>query len=183
MKNLFSRITTLIKNIYGWFNTLKPAYRILILLLLIALIYNYPSILFKRPQSVHHWRQSDCTSIALNYYQTGMHFIQPQTHNLTSDDRTTGYVAPSEIPVGYYFIAVLYKIFGFHDFIYRMVNTLIFLAGLFYLYKTLSLLIKGFLWPALLSLFFFTSPVLVFYGNNFLTDSSALCFALIAWYF
>jgi 4-amino-4-deoxy-L-arabinose transferase-like glycosyltransferase len=165
------------------FNRIKPAHRFSILLIFLVLIYQYPSILFKRPQSVHHWRQSDCASLALNYYQTGMHFFQPQTHNLTSNGNTSGYVAPSEIPIGYYSIAILYKIFGYHDFIYRIVNTLIFLVGLFFLFKTLSLLIKGFFWPAFLSLFFFTSPVLVYYGNNFLTDSSALAFSLIAWYF
>jgi len=162
---------------------LRPEYRFIILLLFLALIYQYPSILLKRPQSVHHWRQSDCASLALNYYQTGMHFFKPQTHNLTSDGNTTGYVATSEVPVGYYFIAILYKIFGYHDFIYRIINTLIFLFGLFFLFKTLTLLIKCFFWPAFLTLLFFTSPVLVYYGNNFLTDSSALAFALIAWYF
>ncbi len=112
-----------------------------------------------------------------------MHFFQPQTHNFSSDSDTTGYVATSEIPIGYYFIATLYKIFGYHDYIYRIVNTSIFLIGLFFLFKTFSLLIKGFYWPASLTLFFFTSPVLIFYGNNFLTDSSALAFTLIAWYF
>ena len=169
--------------IFVCFNNLRPEYRFVILLLLVAILYQYPSILFKRPQSVHRWRQSDCASLALNYYQTGMHFLQPQTHNLTSDGNTTGFVATSEIPIGYYFIAILYKTFGYHDYIYRIVNTSIFLIGLLFLFKTLYVLLDGFFWPAFLALFFFTSPVLVYYGNNFLTDSSALAFALIAWYF
>lgn len=176
MKQLINAFVT-------WLKTVKPIYGFLFILFLMALIYDYPSILVKRPQSVHHWRQSDCASMTLNYYQTGMHFFQPQTHNLTSSGFTRGNVATSEIPIGYYFIAILYKIFGYHDFIYRFVNTLIFLTGLLFLFKTLSLLIKGFFWPAFLSLFFFTSPVLVYYGNNFITDSSALAFALIGWYF
>ena len=113
-------------------NSINPNLYFIFLLLLFLIIYDYPSILFKRPQSVHHWRQSDCASIALNYYQTGMHFFQPQTHNLTSDNNTTGYCATSELPIGYYFIAILYKVFGYHDFIFRFVNTLIFLLGLFY---------------------------------------------------
>jgi hypothetical protein len=132
---------------------------------------------------VHHYRQADCASIALMYYQTGMHFFQPQTHNLTSTGKTTGYSAPSEIPLEYYFIAFLYKIFGYHDFIYRFVNTVIFLLGLFYLFRTCLLLFKDFFWSAAISLLIFTSPILVYYGNNFLTDSSAFAFALIGWYF
>lgn len=173
----------LIQNFSKWINNIHPSYRFLFLLLVLSVLYDYPSILFKRPQSVHHWRQSDCASLSLNYYQTGMHFFQPQTHNLTSDNGTTGYNATSEIPIEYYFIAVLYKIFGYHDFIYRMVNTLIFLAGLFFLYKTLFLWLNSFFWSTTITLFFFTSPVLVYYGNNFLTDTSALAFALVAWYF
>lgn len=112
-----------------------------------------------------------------------MHFFHPQTHNFSSDGDTSGYVATSEIPVAYYFIALFYKIFGYHDYVYRIVNTLIFLIGLFFLFKTFALLVKGFFWPTVLTLLLFTSPVLVFYGNNFLTDSSALALALIGWYF
>jgi len=161
----------------------NPNIRFALLLVVFAIVYNYPSVTLKRPQSVHHWRQSDCASIALNYYQNGMHFFQPQTHNLTSDGSKSGYSAPSEIPIGYYFVASLYKIFGYHDFIYRLVNTLIFLLGLFYLFKLCYMLFGDFFWSAAFSLFFFTSPVLVYYGNNFLSDSSALAFALIGWYF
>ena len=84
----------------------------LLVLILVSLFYYYPKIVLKRPESVHKWRQSDCTSLALNYYQNGMNFFQPQTHNFTSDNDTSGYCATSEIPFVYYFVAILYKIFG-----------------------------------------------------------------------
>ncbi|MDP4208974.1 MAG: glycosyltransferase family 39 protein [Bacteroidota bacterium] len=171
------------KKIQDRFEAINPNIRFVFWLLLFSVIYNYPSILVKRPQSVHHWRQADCASLALNYYQTGMHFFQPQTHNLTSDNNTSGYCTTSEIPVSYYVIACLYKIFGYHDFIFRFVNTLIFLTGLLYLFKACNLLFNNTFWSTLIVLFFFTSPVLVYYGNNFLTDSSALAFTFIAWYF
>jgi hypothetical protein len=174
---------SILKNRRKILESISPNLYFLFWLLLFVLIYDYPSIIFKRPQSVHHWRQSDCASLALNYYQSGMHFFKPQTHNLTSDDNTTGYSAPSELPVGYYFIAILYKIFGYHDFIFRFINTIIFLLGLFYLFKICSLFFNDFFWSSAIPLFLFTSPVLVYYGNNFLTDSSAFAFALIAWYF
>ncbi|OFX74983.1 MAG: hypothetical protein A2X12_08025 [Bacteroidetes bacterium GWE2_29_8] len=153
------------------------------LLLIFIFAYDYPSILFKRPQSVHHWRQADCASLALNYFQNGMSFFNPQTHNLTSNNKTSSFCAPSEIPFGYYFIASLYKVFGYNDFIYRFVNTLIFIIGLFYLFKTFRILLDDNFWAISGTLLFFTSPVLVYYGNNFLTDMSALAFTFIAWYF
>ncbi|NJK95286.1 MAG: hypothetical protein HC905_10550 [Bacteroidales bacterium] len=131
---------------------------------------------------MHHWRQADCASLALMYYQNGMNFFEPQTHNLTSDSGKTGYVAPSEVPLLYYFIAILYKIFGYHDFIFRLVNTLIFLTGLYYLFRWILLVTKSTFWGIAGSLLFFTSPVLVYYGNNFLTNSASLAFSIVGWY-
>src|SRR5665647_1910268 len=98
-------------------------YVFIILLILISWYYHYPQILLKKPQSVHNWRQSDCASITLNYYQNGMKFFQPEVHGLVSDSFTSGKAATSEIPFFYYAIALLYKIFGYHDYIYRIVNT------------------------------------------------------------
>lgn len=152
------------------------------LLIITAALYNYHSILFKKPQSTHHWRQADCASLTLMYYQNGMNFFEPQTHNLTSEGNTSGYVAPSEVPVLYYFIAFLYKILGYHDFIYRLVNTSIFLAGIFFLFKLLKLNTNSNFWSITGALLFFTSPVLAYYGNNFLTNSSSLSFSIIGWY-
>ena len=153
------------------------------LLLIISVYYNYPEIFTKRPQSVHAWRQSDCASIALNYYQNGMHFFQPEVHNLTSDDGKSGYSATSELPLLYYTVAILYKLFGYHEFIYRLLNTLIFLTGLFYLFRLIYELVQDFFWAAFVPLLLFTSPVLVYYGNNFLSNTTALSMVFIAWFY
>ena len=152
-------------------------------ILAVSFYYDYHHIFFKRPQSVHKWRQSDCASIALNYYQNGMHFFQPETHNLTSDGGTTGNACPSEIPALYYTVAGLYKIFGYHESIFRILNTLLFFIGLFYLFKLFRLLLNDGFWAVLLSVLFLTAPVLVFYGNNFLSNSSALSFSFVGWYY
>jgi hypothetical protein len=155
----------------------------LILLGGISILYNYHEITFKRPQSVHKWRQSDCASIALNYYQGGMNFFKAETHNLTSDGGTSGKSCTSEIPVLYYTVAKLYSVFGYHEYIYRVFNTLLFFIGLLYLFRLLRTLLKDVFWAITLTLLFFTSPVLVFYGNNFLSNSSALAFSFVAWYY
>ena len=144
--------------------------------------YHYDDSLFKRPQSVHHWRQADCASLALNYYQDGMDFFHPQVHNLTSDNFTTGYTSTSEMPLLYYSVAILYHIFGYHEFLYRLLNVLIFFTGLFYLYKLFYKLLKHQFWAICLPLLIFSSPVLVYYANNFLSNSAALGFVFIGWY-
>jgi hypothetical protein len=160
-----------------------PSIFFIIFLALISFFYTYHIIAFKRPQSVHKWRQSDCASIALNYYQGGMNFFKPETHNLTSDSGTSGKCCTSEIPILYYSAALLYKVFGYHDYIYRIFNTLIFFLGLFFLFRIMLYILKDAYWSIALTFIFFTSPVLVYYGNNFLSNSSALAFSIIGWYY
>ncbi|MBN2486366.1 MAG: glycosyltransferase family 39 protein [Bacteroidales bacterium] len=171
----------MVKNITvrPWFGRLV----FFVLLIFMAFFYNYQNYLFYRPQSVHAWRQADCASLTLNYYQNGMQFFRPEVHNLTSDGGTTGYCSTSEVPVLYYFVAGLYKMFGPHEFFIRLVNMLIFFTGLFFLYKTIVHLYNDKFWGIALSLLFFTSPVLVYYGNNFLTNVSALSLSIAGLYF
>ncbi|ALO14618.1 hypothetical protein L21SP5_00951 [Salinivirga cyanobacteriivorans] len=159
-----------------------PTIIIILLFIVIAIIYNYHNIVFKKPQSVHKWRQSDCASITLNYYQDGMDFFEPETHNLTSDQGTTGKCSTSEMPLLYYTVAGMYHVFGYHDFIYRIFNTLIFFLGLFYLFKLSNYLLRNTFWSAAIVLLFFTSPVLAYYGNNYLTNTTALAVSFIGWY-
>jgi hypothetical protein len=70
----------------------------LVVLIRVAYYYDYQTIAFKRPQSVHKWRQSDCASIALNYHQGGMNFFVPETHNLTSVEEPAENAAPAKYP-------------------------------------------------------------------------------------
>ena len=166
--------------------TLKKYYPLVVFILvitLVAIIYNYHEIILKRPQSVHNWRQSDCNSIALNYYQGGMHFFDPELHLLVSESKTSGKCRPSEIPILYYAVAILYKIFGYHETIFRIFNTLLFFLGLLFLFRTLYFLLKDIFWATTLTTLFFTSPVLVYYGNNFLSNTPALAFVIISWYY
>jgi len=157
-----------------------------IYILLIAgmsIFYDYREVLLKRPQSVHNWRQCDGASLALNYYQEGMHFFRPQTHMLNSDNNTTGYSAPSEIPILYYFVALLYKIFGYHEYIFRAVNLLIFYIGLFYLFKLADSILKDLFFATVVTVLIFSAPVLVYYANNFMPNTVALSFSFIGWYY
>ncbi len=151
-------------------------------LLLTSFFFDYHNIIFKPPQSTHAWRQSDCASLALNYYKGGMRFFYPETHNLTSDGGTTGFNATSEIPLLYYSVALLWKVFGHHDIIYRLLNTLIFLTGLYFLFLTVKKLTNDDFLAFAIPLLIFSSPVLAYYANNFLTNSAAFSLSLIGWY-
>ena len=149
----------------------------------LSILYNYPETLLKRPQSVHNWRQCDGASLALNYYQEGMHFFKPQTHMLYSDNFTTGYTMPSEIPLLYYSVAILYKIFGYHEYLFRGLNLLLFFMGLFYLFKLANLILRNLFTSTLVLVLIFSSPILVYYANNFLPNTVALSLSFAGWYY
>ena len=150
--------------------------------ILVSIFYGQQKILIKPPQSVHRWRQADCASFALNYYQDGMRFFHPELHNLSSDNHTTGY-GVSEAPLLYYFVAVLYKIFGPHDYIFRIINFLVFFLGIFYLFRLSKIVLSNSYYAAFISLIIYTSPVVVYYSANYLTDITAMSLVFIAWYF
>ena len=68
-------------------------------LIMVAYFYSYHEIVFKRPQSVHQWRQSDCASIALNYHQGHMNFFNRKHITL----RLTEELQVMPVPVKYPF--------------------------------------------------------------------------------
>ncbi len=150
--------------------------------LLLTYLYGYHHTVFYPPQSIHQYRQCDCLSIAQNYYRGDMNFFKPELHNQMSQGGKNGYAA-GEFPLIYYSVAVLWKIFGYHEFIFRLVEILIVLAGLFSLFRIFEDVFKDSVWALILSLLLFTSPILVFYSSNFLTNMPAFGFALIGWYF
>lgn len=144
--------------------------------------FGYIELIDTKPQSTHLWRQSDCASLALNYYQEGMRFFHPQVHNLHADGETSGY-AISEFPVLYYVVAMLYKVFGPHYWVFRGVWVVLLFLGFFALFRFFHLFMGSKRFAFLFAFLIFTSPLLIFYGNNFLPDVPALVFTLTGWMF
>ncbi len=166
-------------NKYSFFPKFSGLVFILLFIILSA-IYNYQHILFYPPQSVHQWRQCDCLSLTMNYYQDDNPFFGPSVHYLGADG--TGKTV-SDFPLIYFSVAQLWKVFGQHEFIYRLIVLLFFLAGLFALFKTFEMFLKDSVLAIVSALLLFTSPVLVYYANNFLMDIPAFSLALAGLYF
>ncbi len=158
----------------------KSKWIFLFLLLGISLIYNYHEILFRPPGVIHQWRQCDCLALASSYFQFHNDFLSPAVYCLGNGDNGE---AASEFPLIYYLVAQLWKLFGKHEFIFRLVNLSIVYSGLFFLFRFIEEKIKDSFWAIGISLLVFTSPILVYYSNGFLMDPLGLSFAFIAWYF
>lgn len=180
---IFNNTIKCLKKTASLWNKLKkrPLLVFMIAAAVVSLLYYYHIIAFVPPQSIHRWRQTDCTSITLNYYQHGMKFFQPEVHSLVSDNLTTGYAA-GEAPILYYLMAALYRILGPDDTIYRIVNTLIFLTGIGALFKICFHFLKDHFIAASAALLVFTSPVAAYYGCNYLPDSTALAMVFLGWW-
>jgi hypothetical protein len=160
---------------------LKQHPAVLFSLFIVAYFFlnRYEEVSFLKPYSVHQWRQADCYSLALNYYNNDLPFFQPATH--FTEFNGTG-KAVSEFPVIYYTVAKLWKIFGLHPFIFRLLNLIILFCGLYCLFR----LCNGIFKRPFLSMFITgivaSSPVISFYGNNFLPDVPALALCFCGWY-
>jgi dolichyl-phosphate-mannose-protein mannosyltransferase len=148
--------------------------------LLMALLYHYHKILFYHPMSVHQWRQCDCLSITLNYFKENRSFLNPSVCWI--GENGTGETI-SEFPIIYYTVAQLWKIFGQHEFIFRALVVLLLFTSLYFLFRTFERFLNNSFWAIGLVMLLFTSPIWVYYGNNFLADVPALSIALIGWYY
>lgn len=125
------------------------------------------------PQGSHWWRQADCMAMTWNYKQFHVPFFQPAIYNLQS---TNGNVA-GEFPL-FYFIAAQ---FSNPELALRLMHSIIFLCGILAVYFIAFYFLKRTLLSVFCSILLFTSPLLVFYGNNFLSDVPALSCAFIGW--
>jgi hypothetical protein len=163
----------------NFFKKIKPELILIILLVIISILYGYLNILNSRPYSIHQWRQTDCASILLNYYQEGMDFFHPKLHfQGVKEGRGI-----AEFPIIFYFNAFLWKLFTPSEMLARLVNILIVFTGLLFLFKTLKILIENTFWSILITLLVFSSPVLVFYSNTFMPNAPALGVIFIGWFY
>ncbi|MCX6251837.1 MAG: glycosyltransferase family 39 protein [Bacteroidetes bacterium] len=157
----------------------NPHRLFIIVLFFVWFLYGYNDILFSRPGYHHAWRQTDCLSITTNYYRENLNFFKPEIHWVGDRDGKT----ISEFPIIYYSVAQLWKIFGQHEFIFRLLNLLIVLTGLYCLFRFFLEFLSDTFWALFIPFFLFSSPILAYYSNNFMADAPGLGFTLIACYF
>lgn len=151
------------------------------LLIVISLIYGYNKVLFERPVGIHQWRSCVSAAFAHNEYMEG-DYLKTKTNALLADNRTSD-TTIVEFPLIYNIVALLYKLFGPQEFLFRLVNILIGFLGLFTLFKTSRLILNDRFYAFVIPLLIFTSPIYVFYLNNFIPDAAALSLSFIGIYF
>jgi hypothetical protein len=155
-------------------------YILIVFLLMFSYIYDFQNIITLEPRSVHAWRQTDCLSFTLNYSKEDRGFFEPSMHHIgeTGDGKTV-----SDFPLVYFLIGRLWRITGQHEYLFRGFVMLLFFSALFLVQRTLLSMYKDPFYSIAVPLILFSSPVLVYYSNNFLMNLPAFSLALIGWYF
>lgn len=104
-----------------------------------------------------------------------MHFFEPKIHYQGPVEGK----AVSEFPILNYTVAFLWKIFGEHELIYRLLEYLLFLTAIFVLFNRMLKLSRSFLISFFTASFFLTSPLLAYYSVSFIADVPALSLGII----
>jgi len=144
----------------------------------LQLFFNWIEYLNLPPFGMHQGAQSDRASVALNYFRSSMNFFEPRVMESRGFQGITGL----EFPIIQYITAILYKIFGFHDFIYRLVMGSIVFGGCFAAWNIIQMYIVKKIHHYLFFILWYASPILVFYTFNFIPDMAAMSFSLMAWH-
>ncbi len=147
---------------------------------ILFLAFGFHEVLFSNFYGMHAWRQSDCLSLAYHYYE-GNSFLEPEIHNLISDNNTTGKSA-GEFPILYWLIGNIWSITGHSEPFYRFFVLLITISGFWFQYLSLKELFKSNFYSAGLTIITFSTPLVLFYGTSFLTNMPSLSFAQIGCY-
>ena len=157
-----------------------PNFLFFVCFMISAGFIGFHHVLNVAPQSIHYWRQADCTSQTLNFFKDGMDFFSPRIHNCgwTLDAHTAG-----EFPIIYYFSAFLYHFFGEQEWILRGCNSMMYFVGLWALFRLAFHLTENVVVSICFSLLFMASPMLAFYGVNYLPNVPALSLVFLSWLF
>jgi hypothetical protein len=152
-----------------------------ILFLFISHLTGITALIPLPPQGVHIWRQTDCLSITLNYFNGNATFAEPQILNLLADGGTTGKSA-GEFPLLYFCVAQLWKITGQSETAYRLIMLLLTFTGLFALFRITSSITGNITWSLFTALLPLTFPVFATYSVSFLPNIPAIALTLTGWY-
>jgi len=125
------------------------------------------------------WRQCDTASIARNFYYNGMNIFYPQ---ILQGGVTEGYIGETEFHIYPFIVALLYKMFGVHEFLGRLVSIFAFCGGALFLYRLSRKYVDE--TTSLVALLFYTfNPYIFFYSRSFQPESSMLFFSIAMLYF
>ena len=147
-------------------------------LVILTGVYLLPEVGLKLPYGMHQWRQCDAYSLALNYFEEGRGLLEPAMHFIHG---TSSGEAVGEFTGTYWLNAQLWKVVGLHPWTMRWMHLLLWLAGLVSLYFLGREWIgkRSSAWAVSMVM---VSPLMAFYGANYLVNGAALGLVYMGWW-
>ncbi|MBI2902353.1 MAG: glycosyltransferase family 39 protein [Candidatus Methylomirabilis oxyfera] len=128
-----------------------------------------------KPLGDHHsWRQTQTAMIAANLYLDGLNLWSPRVDFYCTEMCSETGLLVLEFPLYNALVALLYKIFGLHEFVGRLVSIAFSTLAALLLYR-LARRISGPPVALFAAMYFVLSPISVFYGRAFMPESLMLC--------
>lgn len=152
----------------------------IILFTLLFFFLGYNKLLSTGPVSIHAWRQSDSYAFALTYYNEGNKLLEPAVLYIGEDGHGK---TVSEFPILYFLTAKIWKLTGVTPAVLKFINFFLLLIGLFHLFLLSRKILLDNFWAIFVSLFLFSSPILGYYGFNFIPNIPAFGLALTGLYY
>lgn len=149
-----------------------------VLLFILVFSLRLPHIKNAPPERGDMWRQPDTESIARNFVEHRFNILYPQ---FNYDGPLPNYIQ-LEFQITTFIIAILYKAFGYHHFLARLVPTIFFMISVYYLFK-LSQEIYSTAAAWITISIYSVLPLNLFYSRAIMPESAALCFFNGAFYY
>lgn len=153
---------------------------IIITIILFAVIFamRIPNINNPSPEIGDSWRQVDTESIARNFVEHRFNIFYPQ---FNYEGPLPNYIQ-LEFQITTFIIAILYKMFGYHIFLARLVPVILFMISVYYLFKLIKEIYN--IKIAWLGIFIYSVlPLTLFYSRAIMPESAVLLFFNGAFYY
>lgn len=150
--------------------------------LMLVFIYWYSragELLHFNPLGEHNWANCDRASVAYNYYKNGASFFEPQTQNVVDNPFA---IATGEFPLMPWLASLLYRIFGFDEFWFRLLTLLCSITGFYFAFALCNRLIRDKILVLAASALWPCSTYLIYYSTGFLPDNVSLTLLIVAFY-
>ncbi|MDF2889971.1 MAG: glycosyl transferase family 39 [Clostridia bacterium] len=151
---------------------------IVVLVFLFIFILRIPYINNSTAEMGELWRQTDTESIARNFIKYKFNIFYPQFNY----DGVPPIYVQLEFQITTFLIAILYKVFGYHIWLARLVPISFFMLSVYYLY-----LVAKIFFPMpqslLVIMIYSILPINIYFSRAIMPEAALLCFFNGAFYF
>lgn len=166
-------------SVFSRLESIPLAIKTFLLLLVLFFTYSLYFHFFDGVLPIHEWRKTDSLSIAWNYFQ-GTSFLSPETNHISSWGNRN---AAAEFPLVYYLVGNLWKIFGPHEWIAKLVSYSILMGSLVLFSSVVNHFLQSHFKSIVFSGTIFSSPVILFYSDTLLPNVFSFSLVLFSAYF